>query len=386
VASRRSRKGEAAKNREDRDPASEKLRRPRATLRDLPTYVQPQDERATNPVIQNPVVQLDGRTTRLPPPADEDIGESLEALAQHARRSAPPPRVAPVVHRLVLPLQPRSSAPPPMPQAQVQAQPSSMPVPPVATSVHPVSSIRPRSGWWWPGDRFRMLGTVMLSAGVGAVVALGMWGVQNGIERASHGGDAISNASLAVAPVSSADERCAPSNAPVATPVTKASTPEAKPPATAESPETRPVTLDALPVAQDYSVNSRSSRASTRTPPVTRASMTVARSSSPEPAATTEAPAPAPVSAPRKKSSRSPRAAVTDAVQRASYAAHSCETGPQSGKVQVTFAPTGAVQSVDLIQGFGDIGVNGCVLRAFSRVRVSAFDGEPIVVRKTVSW
>lgn len=77
---------------------------------------------------------------------------------------------------------------------------------------------------------------------------------------------------------------------------------------------------------------------------------------------------------------------MTEAVQRASFAARSCESGPQSGKVAVTFSPTGAVSSVNLVKGFDDAGVNGCVLRAFGRVRVSAFEGDPITVRKTVSW
>jgi len=372
VAGRRSRKGEAAKSREEREPASEKLRRPRTTLRDLPTYTEPYDERATNPVIA-----LDGRTTHLPPPADEDIGDSLEALAQHARRSAPPPR-SPVVHRLIVPMQPRSSVPPPMPQAPVQALPSSMPVPPVAASVHPVSTIRPRAAY---ADRFRMLSTIILSAGVGAIVALVMWGVRSGIDRASRDGN-VSNAALAVAPVSSADERCAPAASPVAASVTKPAAAETKPAPTTDPSEPRPVTLDALPVAQNFSGNSSSSRSS-RAPTVTRAALTTHRQSAPEPAATADEPAPAP----RKKAHPvSPRAAVTDAVQRASYAAQSCESGPQKGRVQVTFAPTGAVQSVDLLQGFGENGVNGCVLRAFGRVRVPAFEGEPIVVRKTVSW
>jgi outer membrane biosynthesis protein TonB len=73
-------------------------------------------------------------------------------------------------------------------------------------------------------------------------------------------------------------------------------------------------------------------------------------------------------------------------MSRAASAATSCDTSPQDGKVTVTFAPSGNVQSVSLVKGFGDAAVNACVLRAFGRARIPEFSGEPVQVRKSVAW
>jgi hypothetical protein len=80
------------------------------------------------------------------------------------------------------------------------------------------------------------------------------------------------------------------------------------------------------------------------------------------------------------------RAAVTKAMSRANRAAASCGTGPQDGRVSLTISPAGVVTSVSLVKGFGDAGVNACVLRAFSRAKVPAYEGDPIQVRKAVRW
>jgi hypothetical protein len=93
-------------------------------------------------------------------------------------------------------------------------------------------------------------------------------------------------------------------------------------------------------------------------------------------------PAPSPETLPEQPS----RAALSQAIGRAAAAATSCDTGPQDGKVTVTFAPSGAVQSVTMVKGFGDATVNACVLRAFGRARVPAFSGDPVQVRKSVVW
>jgi hypothetical protein len=71
---------------------------------------------------------------------------------------------------------------------------------------------------------------------------------------------------------------------------------------------------------------------------------------------------------------------------RATSAARSCANGPERGKVEITFAPSGRVQAVRLLQGFGEAGINACVLRAMGRAKTSAFLGGPVAVRKTVSW
>jgi len=80
------------------------------------------------------------------------------------------------------------------------------------------------------------------------------------------------------------------------------------------------------------------------------------------------------------------RAALAQAASQAASAATSCDSGPRRGRAAVTFAPSGNVMAVTLIQSFGDVAVNGCVLRAFGRVRIPPFTGDPVEVRKTVSW
>lgn len=386
MGSRKVRKSEAQR-RGERAPASEKTRR---TLRDLPNYNQQQDERATNPVIQ-----LTQRTTALPPPlpVEDSVTEhSLEALALLARRSAPPPRAS-FAPRLVPPVAPvvpiapvSASAPTVLPVAPAAVKPSSIPAMTVGTSsappAHPTSS-PPRRRASDHAPRRGPLGTVVLSATVGAIVALAAWTVRSGLDRVARENDTTRpTGTLAAAALTTADNCPAPSAAPASSPApATATTAQASTVLAASTAEQTPrVSFDALPVARSGEpapVARTISRRST-TPASPRPAFVAARAES-EPESR-----PAPKRAPAAPVS--PRAAVTNAVQRASFAARSCESGPQSGKVEVTFSPTGAVSSVNLIRGFDDAGVNGCVLRAFGRVRVAAFEGEPITVRKTVSW
>jgi len=80
------------------------------------------------------------------------------------------------------------------------------------------------------------------------------------------------------------------------------------------------------------------------------------------------------------------RNAVTKAMSRANRTAASCGAGPQDGRVSLTISPAGVVTSVSLVKGFGEAGVNACVLRAFSRAKIPAYEGDPIQVRKAVRW
>jgi hypothetical protein len=91
------------------------------------------------------------------------------------------------------------------------------------------------------------------------------------------------------------------------------------------------------------------------------------------------APPPTPTAGPDK-------AAIAKAVNRAAASAATCDAGPQSGRAQITFAPSGNVASVSLIQPFSDNAVNGCVLRALGRAHVPPFTGNPVSVRKGLSW
>jgi len=80
------------------------------------------------------------------------------------------------------------------------------------------------------------------------------------------------------------------------------------------------------------------------------------------------------------------RAAIGRAVAQAGNAATGCGSGPENGKAAVTFAPSGNVQSVRLIEPFSDSSVNGCVLRALGRARVPAFTGDAVEVHKSLKW
>lgn len=80
------------------------------------------------------------------------------------------------------------------------------------------------------------------------------------------------------------------------------------------------------------------------------------------------------------------RAAIGRAVATAGNAATGCGAGPESGRAAVTFAPSGNVQSVRLIEAFSDSSVNGCVLRALGRARVPAFTGDAVEVHKSLKW
>ena len=77
---------------------------------------------------------------------------------------------------------------------------------------------------------------------------------------------------------------------------------------------------------------------------------------------------------------------IAKAVSAAARAATSCGTSPQSGKVALTFSPSGAVRSVQMEEPFAERDVGSCVLRAMGRAKVAAFDGDPVVVKKSVSW
>ncbi len=98
------------------------------------------------------------------------------------------------------------------------------------------------------------------------------------------------------------------------------------------------------------------------------------------------APPPPPPPPPAALPLQPDRAAVAQALARVSGAARSCGQGPQKGRVAVTFAPSGVVRSVQLAQAFADKAVGACVLRAMGRARVPAFSGDPVVVKKSVSW
>jgi hypothetical protein len=76
-------------------------------------------------------------------------------------------------------------------------------------------------------------------------------------------------------------------------------------------------------------------------------------------------------------------AMARSALMSASSRAQNCAKGAVSGQVQVTFAPTGFVQSASLAGLQGNEVRPACVLRAFQEVRISPFSGDPVTVRKS---
>jgi predicted Zn finger-like uncharacterized protein len=79
-------------------------------------------------------------------------------------------------------------------------------------------------------------------------------------------------------------------------------------------------------------------------------------------------------------------AAAKSSLSAAAANASSCAQpgGPKgSGKVQVTFAPSGRVTTATIVEGpFGGTSVGGCISSTFKRARVPAFDGGPTSVAK----
>jgi len=242
-----------------------------------------------------------------------------------------------------------------------------------------------------------MLGVIVLSASVGAVVSSAIWGVKSELSEAA--ANRATNTDITRASGAVLAENCATS-APLAETKPAISTAIGGESATLEAgastAEAPRISIEALPVEQSRRRGVTAQLVSLDTPSSTHessheselrpASHRASRQAEASPRARNN-PNRAPSPPPEHPLPAQPsRAAVTQAVARAASAAASCDGGPHDGKVAVTFAPSGAVQSVSLVKGFDDAAVNGCVLRAFGRARVPAFSGEPVQVKKSVVW
>lgn len=98
---------------------------------------------------------------------------------------------------------------------------------------------------------------------------------------------------------------------------------------------------------------------------------------------------PAETAAPAAGGKEFDRAAAMSALSKAAGAARGCkkDDGPTgSGKVKVTFAPSGNVTSAT-VEGppFAGTPVGGCIASAFRSARVPSFEGAPVSVSKTVN-
>lgn len=313
------------------------------------------------------------RATDLPPASDALPADArLEALAQHATSSAPPPPPPPPVRDAAhsASLQ-RPSAPTARLDA-VPAQPASS-IPPLAVDRESVTRPPPSEGSVW----LRLSAIVALSAGIGAVVSAVLWDFRSDEGTAA----AEMKPLIGVATPGAVKPNVEPARVPAPCPVGNSESKSTESSSESGS-ETPRVSLETLPLEREGRAGSRSeSRAEASEPRMhSRGRSTRAESAKLVPASfEREAPRskpPGPVN----------RAALAHAASQAASAATSCDSGPRRGRAAVTFAPSGNVMSVNLIQSFGDVAVNGCVLRAFGRVRVPPFTGDPVEVRKTVSW
>jgi hypothetical protein len=395
-------------------------------------------KKATVPVA--PVVR-EARLTDLPPPLTHDSVPEREYLDSYieenteeatlvqplARRASDPPPASERQHATVRPPPPPDPLPRIVPKARIaphpmprivphtmpHIMPSTMPPPPVALATMPPPPPGPPQSIWRP-----MLATAVLSATIGAVVSVGLWAF-----RTSPPAPPLRPTIIATA---APKETTAPASAPCPIPASYAGTAatngtNASPSRLASAPPQ--VSLDNLPlensssrgqsaqllrapaargVLASHTVATRAVAAPSRESdeettasrakpadnerPSKRSRKAKAESESSEEAdealearMAAPAPPPTPTAGPDK-------AAIAKAVGRAAAAATGCDAGPQSGRAQITFAPSGNVASVSLIQPFSDNAVNGCVLRALGRAHVPPFTGNPVSVRKGLSW
>jgi hypothetical protein len=407
----------------------------RLSLLDLPPAAE-----ALNGLVDQPTHPALGRPepkrTLLPTAVEPIADASLESLAQLAHRAAGVPTDRPSTNRMLAAYAPdvaRGSAPPPPDPSEYAARtlpelvahvapaplptlpspppdfgrPSSLPPPadfgrpsslppPVQMPSEPPPRARVARAASGGSPWLRTLGVIVLSATVGAVVSSAIWGVKTELsaavaQRATHAGVAAPG----VVPA----EHCPPSTSVAETKPTIAAAIAAEPaPLVAETraAEAPRISIEALPLQQSRRRDVVPERVSLDPSPSTQgssheaetrpASQRASRHSEAPPRSRSQskrAPSPPP---PRTLPAQPSRAAVSQAVGRAASAAASCDGGPHDGKVTVTFAPSGSVQSVSLAKGFGDAAVNGCVLRAFGRARVPAFSGDPVQVRKSLAW
>jgi hypothetical protein len=227
------------------------------------------------------------------------------------------------------------------------------------------------------GSRALWLGAaalVALSASNGALVSALLWSLRHDAARPA-GSAAAARMASAARPTASGPAADAKCPAPVA-----ASTSAA----TASNPfgNGGPVSVEQLPLAGEKTATVASSGSAARGSSSRKGA--AQKVTAEEAGATRKAEATA--SATPNTPGPLDRRALAQAVARAASAASSCAQGPEKGRVALTFAPSGSVQSAQLEEPFDEPGLNSCVLRAMGRARIRPFVGETVTVHKTVSW
>lgn len=233
---------------------------------------------------------------------------------------------------------------------------------------------------------FGGIGAVVVALGVGAALLLGNKEAPKPAETASVA-SAAPVASAEPPPAASAPTEPPPSEAKASAdqpsepePAPTASAAEKAPAEVKESKEPEKAVAPAVAQASDQ----RTKSATPTTAPAKTTTKTETKSASSPPAAKSTAAAPAPA---RGEAPPFDRAAALAALNAASDAARACKKpdGPTgSGRIAVTFAPSGVVTAVN-IEGppFAGTAVGGCVAAKFRNARVPAFSGGIVTVRKS---
>jgi len=172
------------------------------------------------------------------------------------------------------------------------------------------------------------------------------------------------------------------------------STPEATTSSSAAEPSTAAATGAAATGSAEASATTVNPAAGKPTPPGTPATPAAAATLNKpaEPATATTAkkpdtPTPAPAAAPADGAAFDKGAAVA-ALGAAAASASSCKKpdGPTgSGKVSVTFAPSGRATATSVAGELAGTEVGGCVARLFRSAKVPPFSGDPVTVSKSFS-
>jgi hypothetical protein len=335
----------------------------------------------------------------------EENTEEATLVQPLARRASDPPPPEPRRHATVRPPPPPDPLPRAMPDPLPRILPSSMPPAVAMATIPPQRPPGPLLTLWRP-----MLATAVVSATIGAVVSVGLWAVRTSppapplrptIIATAAPKDTTTPAGTAPCPLPSTYAGATPQATNASRSTLGASAPQVSLdnlPVEVTSPRGQSAPLLRAPAPRaavvSHAVATRSvaaaaPRASDDERPSKRSRKAKAESENENESSGEDeelqarmgapAPPPTPTAGPNK-------AAIAKSVARATAAATSCDAGPQSGRAQITFAPSGNVSNVSLIQPFSDNAVNGCVLRALGRAHIPPFVGDPVSVRKGLSW
>lgn len=251
---------------------------------------------------------------------------------------------------------------------------------PAAAAAAPSTQSRSNKGLLFGG-----IGAVVVALGVGAALLLGNkkeepQPLENSTVASTAPVASAEPPPVALAPVEPAPAEAKPSAEQAAEPAKVAEAASSEVNDSAKEPEKPKDVAPAVAQASDQRAkNATPTTAPAKTP---AKSETKTASSSPASKATATAPAPAKGEAPPFD-----RAAALAALNAAADAARACKKpdGPTgSGRVAVTFAPSGVVTAVN-IEGppFAGTAVGGCVAARFRNARVPAFSGGIVTVRKS---